>query len=144
MKRFFYPRSICVVGASSKVKSIGYEILKSIKNYDFKGRIYPVNPKVDEILGFRCFNLISEINDKVDLAIIVVPKKYVNDSIDQLAEKGVKEVILITAGFGETGEEGKKSEEVILEKLKTYNMKMVGPNCMGIINTLDEVKLNAT
>jgi acetyltransferase len=144
LKNFFYPRSICIVGASTKEKSIGFEILRSIKNYDYKGKIYSVNPNAMEILGFPCFPSISLIEAQIDLAIIVVPKKFVHDSIDQLALKGVRDIILITAGYRETGEEGKKLEEMLIDKLKNYNMRMVGPNCMGIINTLDETKLNAT
>jgi acetate---CoA ligase (ADP-forming) len=144
LNKIFYPKSICVVGASSKEKSIGYEILKSIKNYSFTGNVFPVNPKSNNILGYNCFKTIINIESEIDLAIIVVPKKFVDESIDQLISKGVKSVILITAGFKETGEEGKKLEEELLRKLKANNVRMIGPNCMGVINTLDEIKLNAT
>ncbi len=144
LKSFFYPKSICIIGASSKEKSIGYEILKSIKAYSFKGSVFPVNPKATEILNYKCYNSILDIDEKIDLAIIVVPKKFVDDSIDKLISKNVNSVILITAGFKEIGEEGKKHEEELLRKLNTAGIRMVGPNCMGVINTIDEIRLNAT
>lgn len=144
IKNFFYPQSICVVGASSKEKSIGFEILKSIKEYSFTGKVFPVNPKSDKILGFKCYKSINDILAKIDLAIIVVPKQFVEESIDQLIAKNVKSIILITAGFRETGEEGKIQEELILKKIKENNIRLVGPNCMGVINTLPNIKLNAT
>jgi acetyltransferase len=144
LKNFFYPKSICIVGASSKEKSIGYEILRSIKEYSYTGAIFPVNPNVEEILGHKCFKSILEIEDAIDLAIIVVPKKFVDDSIDQLIAKQVKSIVLITAGFRETGEKGKEREDALVKKLKQHNIRMVGPNCMGLINTISEIKLNAT
>lgn len=144
IKNIFYPNSICVVGASSKEKSIGYELLKSIKTYSFTGSVFPVNPNSDSILGYDCYRSILDIEEHIDLAIIVVPKKFVDESIEQLIRKNVRSVILITAGFKETGDAGKKKEEELLSILKANNVRMVGPNCMGVINSLDSVKLNAT
>ena len=144
MRYFFYPRSICLVGASQRPKSIGYEVLKSIKNYNYSGKVFPVNPKADEILNFRCYKSINEIDEPIDLAIIVVPKKIVMDSIDELIKKDVKSVVLITAGFRETGSEGREIEDEILKKLRSHDIRMVGPNCMGVINTLEQIQLNAT
>ncbi len=142
--KFFYPRTLCVAGASSKEKSIGYELLRSIKEYNYTGTLYPVNPKADEILGYKCFPSIDAIPETVDLAIIVVPKIFVRETITALAEKGVKSIILITAGFKETGEAGSKAEKDLVEYIRSRGMRMVGPNCMGIINTSSEIKLNAT
>ncbi len=144
LKNFFYPESICIVGASSKEKSIGYELLKNIRDYGYKGKIFPVNPKADEILSYKCFKSIEEIFDKIDLAIVVVPKLVAEESIKSLLNKNVKSIILVTAGFKEIGKEGEKLEERILNLVKNSGARLVGPNCMGIINTLDEVKLNAT
>ncbi|MBV6514346.1 MAG: Protein lysine acetyltransferase Pat [Ignavibacteriaceae bacterium] len=142
--RFFYPRTLCVAGASSKEKSIGYELLRSIKEYNYTGTLYPVNPKADEILGYKCFPSIEAIPEAVDLAIIVVPKAFVRETIASLAAKGVKSIILITAGFKETGEAGQQAEKELVEYIRSQGMRMVGPNCMGIINTSAEIKLNAT
>jgi len=144
LKNFFYPESICIVGASSKEKSIGYELLKNIRDYGYKGKIFPVNPKADEILSYKCFKTIEEISDKIALAIVVVPKYVAEESIISLLNKNVKAIILVTAGFKEIGKEGEKLEKRILDLVKNSGARLVGPNCMGVINTLDEVKLNAT
>ena len=144
LKSFFYPKSICVAGASTKEKSIGYELLKTIKVYGYTGKVFPVNPKAAEILGYKCYRSIEEISDAIDLAIVVVPKQFAEESIDSLLKKDVKSIVLITAGFKEIGKEGEELENRIIEKIKNYRARLVGPNCMGIINTLDEIKLNAT
>ncbi len=144
LKNFFYPRSICIVGASTKEKSIGYEILKCIKNYGFTGIVLPVNPKADEILGFKTYNNINAIRESIDLAMVVVQKQFVEDSIEELINKKVKSIILITAGFKEIGKEGEYLEKRILDKILNVGARLVGPNCMGVINSLEETKLNAT
>ena len=144
LTNFFYPTSICIAGASSKPKSIGYEILNSVVSYGYTGKVYPVNPKAEKILNQKCFKSILEIDNEIDLAIVVVPKNFVEESIDALLKKNVKSIILITAGFKEIGNEGEEIENRIFEKIKSGGARLVGPNCMGIINTQDEIKLNAT
>ncbi|MBX3006487.1 MAG: acetate--CoA ligase family protein [Melioribacteraceae bacterium] len=144
LKNFFYPKSICVAGASSKEKSIGYEILKTINSYGYTGKVFPVNPKSEEILGLKCFSSIEEIIEPIDLAIVVVPKQFAEATINSLLDRKCKSIILITAGFREIGIEGAVVEKRIIEKVKNAGARLVGPNCMGIINTLDEIKLNAT
>lgn len=141
---YFYPKSICVVGASSKPKSLGYELTKSIKQYGYTGRLFLINPKSEEVLGYKCYPDINSVKEKIDLAIIMVPKQFVEDSITQLIKKGTKALILITAGFKETGKEGEEEEKRILGLVKKSNARLVGPNCMGIINTLPDIKMNAT
>jgi acetyltransferase len=144
LQKFFYPKSICVAGASTKEKSIGYEILKTIKNYGYIGKVFPVNPKAEEILGYKCFHEISNIAEPIDLAIVVVPKQFAEESIDALLERDVKLIVLITAGFKEIGKEGEEFEKQLLTKIKNADARLVGPNCMGLINTLEGIKLNAT
>lgn len=144
IKNFFYPSSICVAGASTKEKSIGYELLKSIKEYGYTGKIFPVNPRAKEILNYRCYNSIEEINEKIDLAIVLVPKAAAEDTIDKLLLKKVYSIILVTAGFKEVGKEGEEIEKGILKKIKTSGARLIGPNCMGVISTLDGISLNAT
>uniref|UniRef100_A0A7V3E6L3 Acetyl-CoA synthetase n=1 Tax=Ignavibacterium album TaxID=591197 RepID=A0A7V3E6L3_9BACT len=141
---FFYPKTICIVGASSKPKSLGYELTKSVKLYGYTGRLVLVNPKADEILGYKCYPTINDVDVSIDLAIVMVPKQFVEDSIKDLLNKNVKAIILITAGFKETGEAGAEAEKRILSLIKNSDARMVGPNCMGIINTLPSVKMNAT
>lgn len=144
ISKYFYPKSICIAGASTKEKSIGYELLKTIINYDYKGKLYPVNPKAEEVLGLQCYRSVSAIEDEIDLAVIVVPKQFVEQTIDELLLKEVKAIVLITAGFKEIGKEGVELEEKILAKIRSGEARMTGPNCMGVINTLDKIRLNAT
>jgi len=144
IRNLFYPKAIAVVGASSKEKSIGYEILNSIKQYKFKGKVYPVNPHADNILGFKCVNKIAELPTNIDMAIIVVPKNFVEESIVNLLNKNIKTFILITAGFRETGKEGAEAERRIIKLINAQKANLIGPNCMGVINTLESIKLNAT
>lgn len=144
IKNIFYPKSICIVGASTKEKSIGYELLKSIKLYGYKGNLFPVNPKADSVLGFKCYHAISEITEPIDLAIVMVPKTFAEQTIEELLSKRVTSIILITAGFKEVGKEGEEIEKRILEKVKKGNARLVGPNCMGVICTFSDVSLNAT
>ncbi|AFH50326.1 Hypothetical protein IALB_2623 [Ignavibacterium album JCM 16511] len=141
---FFYPQSICIVGASSKPKSLGYELTKSVQLYGYTGKLLLVNPKAEEILGYKCYQTINDVDISIDLAIVMVPKQFVEDSIKVLLNKNVKAIILITAGFKETGEAGAEAERRILSLIKNSDARMVGPNCMGIINTLPSVKMNAT
>lgn len=141
---FFYPNSICIAGASSKELSIGYEILRSIKLFNYTGKVFPVNPNSESILGFNCYKSISGIDEIIDLAIVLVPKRFTIETIDELLAKNVKSIILITAGFKETGEVGENLENEILQKIKNANARMIGPNCMGIINTAENISLNAT
>lgn len=144
MKEFFYPSAICIAGASSKERSIGYELINTILKYGYTGKIFPVNPKAEEILGVKCFSHVEDIQGKIDLAFVVVPKAFVPETIDSLLNKGVKAIVLITAGFKETGETGAEQERIIVDKVKKAGAKLVGPNCMGLINTQEEIKLNAT
>ncbi len=141
---FFYPKSICIVGASSKPKSLGYELTKSVKQYGYTGKLLLVNPKADEILGYKCYPNIEAVDSQIELAIVMVPKQFAEDTISQLIKRNVKAIILITAGFKETGETGAKAEQKIIELIKNSDARMVGPNCMGVINTIQSVKINAT
>lgn len=144
LKNFFYPESICIVGASTKIKSIGYELLRTILFYGYKGKIFITNPSAESILGLKCYSDVTSIEEEIDLAIILVPKRFVEKSVEELISKKVKAIVLITAGFKETGSEGEEIEKRILAKVKAAGVRLVGPNCMGVINTLDDIKLNAT
>ena len=144
IKNFFYPKTICVVGASAKEKSIGYELLKSIKQYGYKGKLFPVNPKADSVLDYKCYHTIAEITGQIDLAIVMVPKAFAEQTIEQLLGKNVRSIILITAGFKEVGKEGEEVEKRILKKVKDAGARLVGPNCMGVICTFSDISLNAT
>jgi acetate---CoA ligase (ADP-forming) len=144
IKNFFYPETICIAGASSKEKSIGYELLRTIKDYGYTGKLLPVNPKGGNVLGYDCYLTIEDIKENIDMAIVVVPKQFAESSIDSLLKKNVKSIILITAGFKEIGKEGEETEKRITQKIKDAGARMVGPNCMGVINALPSTRLNAT
>ncbi|MCQ2817722.1 MAG: acetate--CoA ligase family protein [archaeon] len=138
------PKAVAVIGASSKLHSIGYEILARLKEMNYKGKIFPVNPKGGEFFGIKAYKKVTEIPEPVDMAIIVVKAQFVLNSIDECNQKGIKGLVIITAGFKEVDHEGAVMEEQMLEKVKKYGMRLVGPNCLGVINTHPNVSLDAT
>lgn len=144
INKIFYPRSLCIAGASGKKGNLGYELTSCVKNYGYTGKLYLVNPKTEEILGIKCYPSVTDIENEIDLAIVMVPKQFVEETIKQLLDKKVTAIILITAGFKETGKEGADREAQIARLVNSGGGRMVGPNCMGIINTFDSIKLNAT
>lgn len=144
LDKIMRPKAIAVVGASTKPKTIGSEIMQRLRDYKFNGKIYPVNPKGGMIEGFQAYTSIAEIPGEVDLAVIVVNAKFVLDTIDQCHAKGIKGLCIITAGFKETGAEGAEAEKQLLAKVREYGMRCVGPNCLGVLNTHPEVSMDAT
>ena len=144
LDKIMKPKSIAVIGASTKPKTIGSEIMQRLRDYKFNGNIYPVNPKGGMIEGFQAYTSIKEVPSEVDLAVIVVNSKFVLDTIDQCHEKGIKGLCIITAGFKETGKEGAELERQLLQKVRDYGMRCVGPNCLGVLNTNDSIKMDAT
>jgi acetyl coenzyme A synthetase (ADP forming)-like protein len=140
----FKPQSIAVVGASRRAGSIGREVLHNLIEFNFHGKVFPVNPKADFIHSIKAFPTVSAIPDPVDLAIIVVPREEVPAVVADCGRKDVKGLIIITAGFSETGEEGRRLELELNQTVERYGMRMIGPNCMGIINADPEVQMDAT
>ncbi|RMG24586.1 MAG: CoA-binding protein [Methanobacteriota archaeon] len=130
----FNPRTVAIVGASRNPNSIGREILKNILELNFEGRVYPVNPNAYSVNSLRCYESLSAIPDQIDLAIIVVPAKYVKEVMEEAVSLGVKAAVIITAGFKEIGEKGAQLEAEIAEIARKGGMRVVGPNCMGILN----------
>ena len=144
LDKVFKPRSIAIIGASRRKQTIGREIIHNLIEYEFTGAIYPVNPNADSIHSVKCYPSVKEIPGEIDLAIITVPKQLVLGVVDECGEKGIKGLIVITAGFREVGAEGAALEQKLVDKIKQYGMRMVGPNCMGIINNDEQVQMNAT
>src|SRR5215471_4249062 len=144
MKRLFEPKVVAVVGAAREATKIGGVVFHNLVSSGFKGTVAPVNPNASEIGGARCYPSVSAIPGEVDLAVLVIPAAGVEAAVDDCVAKRVKAVVVITAGFSETGEEGGKREAAILEKIRAAGMRMVGPNCLGILNTDPSVRLNAT
>jgi acyl-CoA synthetase (NDP forming) len=134
MDRFFKPRSVAVIGASGTPGKLGYVIVKNVADSDFAGEVYPVNPKADEILGYKVYHSVTEIPGDVDLVVTVLPPKITLSAIEQCAQKGVKAVIIESAGFGEMGGEGKVIQDKIVDIAKKNNIRVMGPNCSGIVS----------
>ena len=133
------PKSIAVIGASRNPEKIGYQVVKNLLNAGYEGKIYPVNPNADEILGLKAYPSVLDIPDDIDLAVIVVPAKIVPNVIEDCGKKGVNGLVIITSGFSEIGEEGKELEEKVVEIAKRYGMRIIGPNVVGICNTKHKV-----
>lgn len=136
------PRAIAVIGASTKAHTIGSDIMKRLQEYGFTGPIYPVNPKGGVIEGLQAYPTVLDVPGEVDLAIVVVNSKFVLQTIDQCHEKGIKGLVIITAGFKETGAEGLAAEKALLEKIRAYGMRCVGPNCLGVVNTHPSIRMD--
>ncbi len=130
---FFKPSSIAVVGASRRKGKIGYEILASLISSGYKGKVYPVNPTADMILGLKCYKTISDIDEDVEMAVIAIRASHVPMVMEECGRKGVKAVVIISGGFKELGGEGEKYEKQIGEICGKYGMRAIGPNCIGIL-----------
>ncbi len=144
LNAIFRPRSVAVIGASRREGAIGRVIFEKLLDSDFNGPVFPVHPAAAYVHSVKAYRSIRAIPDPVDLAVIAVKRDRVLDVVKECAEAGVKGLIVITAGFRETGEEGRRLEEQILTVVRKHNMRMVGPNCMGVICTDPDVNLNAT
>jgi acetyl coenzyme A synthetase (ADP forming)-like protein len=144
VKHLLAPRSVAVVGASHTRGGIGAELLHNIVATGFTGPIYPINSAASELEGLRAFPSILDVEEDVELAVIVVPAAAVVGVAKQCAQKGVKGLVVISAGFGEAGPEGVELQRQLLEVCRQSGMRLVGPNCMGVINTSPEISLDAT
>ncbi|MEY3106302.1 MAG: hypothetical protein RIT35_468, partial [Pseudomonadota bacterium] len=133
LNRFFTPKSVAIVGASERIDSVGHRLLINMQEAGFKGGLYPVNNKHEQVLGLTAYPDLNAIPEDLDLVIIATPATSVLNIIHQCGEKGVLSVIIISAGFGELGSEGKRLEQEILDYARRYNIRIIGPNCLGII-----------
>lgn len=140
----FRPRSVAVIGAGRRPNTIGHEIVRNLVRGGFTGPVYPVNPKATVVRSMHCHPQVSSIPGPVDLALIVVPAPLVLEAARDCGEKGVKAIVCITAGFSEVGGEGAKRQEQLLEVCAQYGMRLIGPNCMGVLNTAEDVCMNAS
>jgi acetate---CoA ligase (ADP-forming) len=138
--KLFSPKSVAIIGASQKALSIGHVITKNLLKYGFKGPIYPVNPKPDDILGLKTYASIADVPGEIDVAHISIPAKFVPASIEECGKKGVKFIIVNSAGFKEIGPAGLALEKEMVDKARRYGIRIFGPNCQGIINTDPAIK----
>jgi acetyl coenzyme A synthetase (ADP forming)-like protein len=138
------PRSIAVIGASRRPRTMGHQVLANLIQCGFTGPVYPVNPQATSIGSVRSYRSIGDVPDAVELAIVLVPQPQVADVVAECAAAGVRGLVVITAGFRELGAEGAASEAEVHALVRRHGMRMVGPNCMGVINTHPSVSMNAT
>ncbi|MBS1230515.1 MAG: CoA-binding domain protein [Proteobacteria bacterium] len=142
LRSLFEPKSVAVIGASDREDSVGHFLFKNILVSGYKGRLYPINPKHETVQGQQAYKSIEEIGARVELAIIATRAQTVPEIVEQCGRSGIKNVIIITAGFSEAGHSGAALERKTLEIARSYNVRVLGPNCLGIIRP--ELKLNAT
>lgn len=140
----FFPESVCVIGASRDQEALGHIVLKNLLEGGYAGKIFPVNPKVSNLLGLTCYPSVKVIPEKVDLAIIVVPAHIVPYVMAECGSKKIPFTIIITAGFRETGESGKVLESEVLEIARENGIRILGPNCMGIYNSCNNLTATFT
>jgi acetyl coenzyme A synthetase (ADP forming)-like protein len=132
---FFSPRGIAVVGASTDPHKLGYGVVRNLVEYHYRGPIYPINPSARELLGYRCYPSVSAVPDPVDLAVVIVPAALVVEMVEECGERGIKNAIVVSGGFAETGEEGLEREKALAAAAKRNGMRLIGPNCIGTIDT---------
>ncbi|HEX9939941.1 MAG TPA: CoA-binding protein, partial [Longimicrobium sp.] len=138
------PKSIAVIGASRTANTIGYQILDNLLRHGYTGRVYPVNPTADAVHSIRAYPSVDAIPDEVEMAVVVVPKQHVCAVAEACGQKGVKALVVISAGFKEVDGAGVQREQELKTTAARYGMRLVGPNCMGVLNTADDRSMNAT
>jgi len=144
LKSFLEPASVAVIGASHREGTIGNKLFRNVLHSGFSGVVYPVNPNAAVVSSVRAYPSVLEIPGEVDLAVVAVPAEAVHDVVQQCGRKGVRGVVVISTGFAESGPEGAALQQRLVETARSYGLRLVGPNCMGIINTDPKVRMNAT
>ncbi|HEY6815124.1 MAG TPA: CoA-binding protein, partial [Croceibacterium sp.] len=139
--RLLRPKSVAVVGASDRTGALGATLLNNLVQYEFAGKIYPVNPKRDELLGLKVYHEIAELPLGIDCAVLAIPRPFVLDTVRQLAERGCGAVVIYSAGFSEAGEEGMRDQLELAAVAAEYGMVIEGPNCLGCTNYVARVPL---
>src|SRR4030043_1829812 len=141
---FFNPDSVAVIGASTNPEKLGYAVVKNLLDggYIHRGKVYPINPTASEILGLPAFPSVLDVNTNIDLAVIVIPYPHVPDALRICGKKGIPSAIVISAGFREAGQEGLERELELIKICREYNLRLIGPNCLGVIDSF--TPLNAS
>lgn len=142
LEAFFNPQSVAIVGASHTKGKVGYEILTNMLAAGYKGKLFPINKNVKLIEGLECFPALASIGQVPDLVVIVVPAVIVPDIMKQCAKIGIKAVIIITAGFKEVGKKGKLLEDEVVETARRAGIRVIGPNCLGVIAPANKVNVS--
>jgi len=141
-EHLFNPRGVAVIGASSTPGKVGFDVMRNLINGKFAGRLYPVNKRYPELFGYKCYSDVKDIDGPLDLAVFMIPPKFIPGVMEDLGARGCDTAIVISAGFKEVGPEGAAMERGMLEVAARHNMRILGPNCLGAINTA--ARLNAS
>jgi len=136
----FRPKKVAVIGASTKKLSIGNRVIKNLLDFGFKGDIYPINPKADEVRGIKAYKSILDCPDNIDVVHMVIPAKFVPQAVEDCGKKGVKNIIINSGGFSEIGPEGEAIEKDFLTRAEKFGIRILGPNCQGIINSDPDIR----
>jgi len=144
LETIFHPKSVAIVGTNKVKGTVPHDILEGILKADFAGIVYPVSPREKSIKGIKAYKYVVDIPDEVDLAILVFPSSVNHLALEQCGQKGIKSVIIISAGYKEVGEAGLQKEKQLIEIARKYDMSFIGPNCLGVINTAPDTRLNAS
>ncbi|MDP2667379.1 MAG: CoA-binding protein, partial [Nitrosopumilaceae archaeon] len=140
---FLSPTSIAIIGASDKEGSVGRAITSNIMK-GYKGTIYPISPTRDTVFDKKAYKTVLDVSEQIDLAVIITKNTIVSTVLEECGKKGIKGAIVITAGFKEVDEEGEKLEQQLKEIAKKYNIKIIGPNCLGVMNLAPKTMMNST
>ncbi|MEJ7745060.1 MAG: GNAT family N-acetyltransferase [Nocardioidaceae bacterium] len=144
MARFFEARSVAIVGASRRQDKVGATLVRNLVLAGYSGRVYAVNPAAEAVAGMPAYKTVQDIPNEVDVAIVAVPADTVPDVVLDCAAKGVHGLIIISSGFAETGDDGRRRQRRLVGLARSYGLRVVGPNCLGVINTAADVSLNAS
>jgi len=141
LERILNAESVAIVGASKNETKRGFQAIRTLLDEKYAGRIYPVNPKEKSVLGYTCYRTVSDIEDPVDIALIATPAQSLPNVLEDCGRKGVRGAVVLAAGFGETGPDGKKLEKEMLSVAKKHNIRLIGPNTSGMLNVNDHLNL---
>lgn len=144
LAKILYPNTVAVVGASTKETSVGRAVFSNILKSSYQGVVYPVNPKAKSILSIRTYPSVLSIDDEIDLVVIITPRESVPDVLEECGKKNIHGAVIITAGFKEIGGDGQTLQEKVLQTAKKHDISLIGPNCLGVINTSPKISLNAS
>ena len=144
LETIFHPQSIAIIGTNNVKGTVPHDILDNILKSDFNGIVYPVSPREKSIKGIKAYKYVVDVPDDIDLAVLVFPSPVCHMALEQCGQKGIKSVIIISAGFKEIGEKGLIREQQLIEIARKYDISLIGPNCLGVINTIPETNLNAS
>ncbi len=144
LNEFFEPKSIAIIGASRREGSLGNVFLESLIKFGYTGQLYPINPNTSDINGIPCIASIDALPENPDMAVILVRKELAVSAVEECGKKSIKNIIMITAGFREVGGNGIKREKELMKVVRKYKMQLIGPNCMGVINTDPKFRMNAS